>query len=160
MLCLENGLSVIAEPKPSRGSYSTWMGDDKPPAVRGQLEQMIDAALGQGCKDFDGFRAAMKAAGVEIKRGKHLAFKIPGGKRFVRCNSFGADYSETAIMERISGKRIVVPRAKAAAQSRPNLLIDIQAKMAEGKGKGYERWVKTFNLKEMAKRSSTCRKTS
>ena len=127
------------------------VGGDKPPTVRGQLEQIIDAALGQGCKDFDGFLAAMKVAGVEIKRGKHLAFKIPNGKRFVHCNSLGADYSETAIMERISGKRIVAPRTKAAVNSKPNLLIDIQAKMAEGKGKGYERWAKTFNLKEMAK---------
>lgn len=49
MLCLENGLSVIAEPKPSRVNYGTWMGDDKPPTVRGQLEQIIDTALGQGC---------------------------------------------------------------------------------------------------------------
>ncbi len=151
MLCLENGLSVIAEPKPSRGSYGTWMGDDKPPTVRGQLEQVIDTALGQGCKDFDSFLVAMKAAGVEVKRGKHLAFKIPNGKRFVRCDSLGADYSEAAIMERISGKRIVAPRAKAAVKSKPNLLVDIQSKMAEGKGKGYERWAKTFNLKEMAK---------
>ena len=93
----------------------------------------------------------MKVAGVEIKRGKHLAFKIPNGKRLVRCNSLGADYSETAIMERISGKRIVAPGTKAAVNSKPNLRIDIQAKMAEGKGKGYERWAKTFNLKEMAK---------
>jgi len=151
MLCLENGLSVIAEPKPSRGSYGTWLGEDKPSTVRGQLETLIDTALGQGCKDFDSFLSAMKAAGVEVKRGKHLAFKIPNGKRFVRCDSLGADYSEAAIMERISGKRIVVPRAKAAVKSKPNLLIDIQAKMAEGKGKGYERWAKTFNLKEMAK---------
>ena len=151
MLCLENGLSVIAEPKPSRGSYGTWLGEDKPPTVRDQLKGLIDTALGQGCKDFDGFLAAMKVAGVEIKRGKHLAFKIPNGKRFVRCNSLGADYSETAIMERISGKRIVAPRTKAEVNSKPNLLIDIQAKMAEGKGKGYERWAKTFNLKEMAK---------
>ena len=44
MLCLENGLSVIAEPKPSRGSYGTWLGEDKPPTVRGQLEQIIDTA--------------------------------------------------------------------------------------------------------------------
>ena len=29
MLCLENGLSVIAEPKPSRGSYGTWLGEGK-----------------------------------------------------------------------------------------------------------------------------------
>ena len=105
MLCLENGLSVIAEPKPSRGSYGTWLGE-KPPTVRQQLEQMIDAAL-TGCKDFDSFLAALKAAGVEVKRGKHLAFKIPGGKRFVRCDSLSEDYTEAAIVERISGKRIV-----------------------------------------------------
>ncbi len=43
------------------------------------------------------------------------------------------------------------PRAKAAVNSKPNPLIDIQVEMAEGKGKGYERRAKTFNLKEMAK---------
>ena len=53
LLCLENGLSVIKNPKPSRGSYGTWLGE-KPPTVRQQLEQMIDAAL-TGCKDFDSF---------------------------------------------------------------------------------------------------------
>ena len=151
MLCLENGLSVIVEPKPSRGSYGTWMGDDKPPTVRDQLEQMIDTALGHGCKDFDSFLADIKAMGVEVKRGKHLAFKIPHGKRFVRCDSLGADYSEAAIMERISGKRIVTPRAKAAARSKPNLLIDIQAKMQQANSPGFERWAKIFNLKEMTK---------
>ena len=78
---MQNGLSVIAEPKPSRGSYGAWLGEGKPPTVRGQLEQIIDTALGQGCKDFDSFLAAMKAAGAEVKRGKHLAFKIPNGKR-------------------------------------------------------------------------------
>ena len=28
--------------------------------------------------------------------------------------------------------------------------MDIQAKLAEGKGPGYERWAKIFNLKQMA----------
>ena len=151
MLCLENGLSVIVEPKPSRGSYGTWMGEDKPPTVRGQLECLIDTALGQGCKDFDSFLAAMKAAGAEVKRGKHLAFKIPNGKRFVRCDSLGDDYTEAAIMERISGKRIVAPKAKAAVKSKPNLLIDIQTKMQQANSPGFERWAKIFNLKEMAR---------
>ena len=151
MLCLENGLSVIAEPKPSRGSYGAWLGEGKPPTVRGQLEQIIDTALGQGCKDFDSFLAAMKAAGAEVKRGKHLAFKIPNGKRFVRCDSLGDDYTEAAIMERISGKRIVAPKAKAAVKSKPNLLIDIQTKMQQANSPGFERWAKIFNLKEMAR---------
>ena len=39
---------------------------------------------------------------------------------------------------------------KWLAEQRPSLLIDIQAKLAEGKGAGYERWAKVFNLKQMA----------
>ena len=151
MLCLENGLSVIAELKPSRGSYGTWLGEDKLPTVRGQVEGLIDTALGHGCKDFDSFLAAIKAAGVEVKQGKHLAFKIPNGKRFVRCDSLGDDYTEAAIMERISGKRIVALKARAAASSKPNMLIDIQAKMQQANSPGFEHWAKIFNLKEMAK---------
>ena len=108
---------------------------------------MIDTAL-TGCKDFDSFLAALKAAGVEVKRGKHLAFKIPGGKRFVRCSSLGEDYTEDAILERISGKRIIAPTEKHAA---PNLLIDIQAKLQQAHSPGFERWASVFNLKEMAK---------
>ena len=39
---------------------------------------------------------------------------------------------------------------KWLAEQRPSLLIDIQAKLSEGKGAGYERWAKVFNLKQMA----------
>lgn len=150
-LCLENGLSVIVEPKPSRGSYGTWLGEDKPPTIRGQLEALIDTALGHGCKDFDSFLAALKAEGVVVKRGKHLAFKIPNGKRFVRCDSLGDDYTEAAIMERIFGKRIVAPKAKTTVPTKPNMLIDIQARMQKINSPGFEHWAKIFNLKEMAR---------
>ena len=146
LLCWENGLSVIENPKPSRGSYSTWLGE-KPPTIRQQLERMIDAAL-VDCKSFNSFLAALKGLGLEVKRGKHLAFKIPGGKRFVRCDSLGEDYTETAIIERISGKRIV---AQKEEQPAPNLLLDIQTKLQQARSPGYERWASVFNLKEMAK---------
>ena len=82
---------------------------------------------------------------------KHLAFKIPSGKRFVRCDSLGEDYSEATIMERISGKRIVASKTKVAAPAKPNMLIDIHAKMRQANSPGFERWAKIFNLKEMAK---------
>lgn len=146
LLCWENGLSVIENPKPSRGSYGTWLGE-KPPTVREQLERMIDDAL-TNCKDFDSFLAALKTAGVEIKRGKHLAFTIPDGKKFIRCSSLGEDYTENAILERISGKRVVAPKQK---QAMPNLLIDVQAKLQQAHSPGFERWASVFNLKEMAK---------
>ena len=87
-------------------------------------------------------------AGVEVKQGKHLAFKISGGKRFVRCSSLDEDYTEDAILERISGKRIVAPKQKQAA---PNLLLDIQTKLQQVRSPGYERWASVFDLKEMAK---------
>ncbi|MDE7245723.1 MAG: relaxase/mobilization nuclease domain-containing protein [Oscillospiraceae bacterium] len=140
MLCLENGLSVIAEPKPSRGSYGTWLGEGKPPTVRGQLESLIDTALGQGCKDFDSFLDALKAEGVEVKQQKHLVFKIPGGKRFIRCDSLNEDYSETAILERISGKRIVTSKALRKKPVKPSMLIDIQARMQQAHSPGFEHW--------------------
>lgn len=85
---------------------------------------------------------------MEVKRGKHLAFKIPGGKKFFRCSSLGKGYTEDAILERISGKRIVIPKQKQAA---PNLLIDIQARLQQAHSPGFERWASMFNLKEMAK---------
>ena len=153
-LCLENGLSVIENPKPSRGCYGTWLGDKKALTVRGKLKQFIDAALTSGIKDFDGFLTAMRVAGVEVKCGKHLALKIPDGKRFVRCDSLGEDYTDDAIFERISGKRIVTFKQKtkgASASAKPNLLIDIQAKLQQANSPGFERWAKVYNIKEMAK---------
>ncbi len=42
---------------------------------------------------------------------------------------------------------------QTAVQSEPpkvNLLVDIQAKLQAGKGAGYARWAKVFNLKQMA----------
>lgn len=153
-LCLENGLSVIENSKPSRGCYGTWLGDKKPLTVRGKLKQFIDAALSSGIKDFDGFLTAMRVAGVEVKCGKHLALKIPDGKRFVRCDSLGVDYTDDAIFERISGKRTVIFKQEtkdASAPAKPNLLIDIQAKLQQANSPGFERWAKVYNLKEMAK---------
>ncbi len=43
-------------------SYGTWLGENKPPTVRDQLDGLIDTALGQGCKDFDSLLTAIKAA--------------------------------------------------------------------------------------------------
>ena len=39
---------------------------------------------------------------------------------------------------------------RAAGAPKVNLLVDIQAKLQAGKGAGYARWAKVFNLKQMA----------
>ena len=154
ILCLENGLSVIENPKPSKENYGTWLGDEKPTTVRGKLEEMIDTAIRSGCVDYDDFLETLRRANVEIKQGKHLAFRIPGAKRFIRCDSLGDDYSEKAIRERIDGKLTAKEKArkpKPKSKETPQMLIDIQSRMQQANSPGFERWAKSFNLKEMAK---------
>ncbi|MCD8127945.1 MAG: relaxase/mobilization nuclease domain-containing protein, partial [Clostridiales bacterium] len=155
ILCLENGLSVIKDPKPSRGSYGSWLGENKPPTNRQKLEQMIAAALTPDCKSYEDFLAAMRAAGVAVKTGKHLAFKIPEGKRFIRCDSLSEDYTEDAIWERLKGKRTVKQQQaqkplSTKEDTRPHSLIDIQARLTQANSPGFERWAKSYNLKEIA----------
>jgi len=154
-ICLEKGLSVIEKPKPSKGWNRTeYLGMEKLPSVRDKLRELIDTYLVQK-KDFDDFLAAMIAAGCKVKRGKHLAFKLPDGKKFIRCDSLGDDYTFEAIMERILGKRIVTPQSTiSSAPNKPknfNLLIDIQEKMQQGYGEGFRQWATLRNLKDAAK---------
>ena len=108
------------------------------------MERIIDDKISQS-KNYDEFLNELQAAGVEIKQGKNLALKLPGAKRFVRCNSLSDEYLEQAIKARLSGKK------QRQEQSKPNLLIDIQSKMQQANAPGYELWAKKFNLKEMVK---------
>jgi len=162
-LCVENGLSIIADPKPSRGHYGKWQGDSKPQTNREKLEHMINDAI-ENAKDYDGFIAAMIEAGCEVKQGAHLAFKIPGADRFARCKSLGEDYTEEAVRERLMGLRKVarsrtgdgVPDVTfvpfvITGRTKFSLLIDIQKKVQEGKGEAYEQWAKIYNLKQAAR---------
>ena len=68
-------------------------------------------------------------------------------------DKLGAGYSEAEIRAVLAGEKQHTPRKKSVVQPEPpkvNLLVDIQAKLAEGKGAGYARWAQSFNLKQMA----------
>lgn len=72
----------------------------------------------------------------------------------VRLRSLGEGYSKEEIQAVISGKNLHKSKggsAKAPAPKQFQMLIDIQAKMAEGKTVGYEKWAKKFNRKEAAR---------
>lgn len=152
VICMEHKLSVILNPKPSRGHYGKWLGEQKQPTFSEQLRQAIDATLNQKPKDFEQFLSLMENSRYEVKRGAHTAFKGAEQQRFIRLRSLGEGYSESELREVIEGKKLHMPHKTAAARSdkQINLLVDIQAKLQAGKGPGYERWAKTFNLKQMA----------
>ena len=88
-----------------------------------------------------------------LKQGQHLAFKASGQQKFTRLRSLGEGYSEDELRSAILGKTVHTPKVKRPYRKNPdkiNLLVDIQAKLQAGKGPGYERWAKVFNLKQMA----------
>ena len=153
-ICRENGYSVIEKPKARGQRYQEKAAAKRGRSYKEQLRLTIDRVL-PSCKDFEEFLAHMREEGYEIKhRGKSLEFLAPGQSRFTRSSRLGDDYTKEALRERITGTR---QGQKTAATKRRdpgrnvNLLVDIQAKMQAGKGKGYERWAKVFNLKEAAK---------
>jgi hypothetical protein len=152
-LCLENGLSIIELPKQGPSHYGKWLGDKKPLSWQEKLRQTIDAVMAQKPADFDAILKLMAENGYEVKQGQHLAFKANGQQKFTRLRSLGEGYSEDELRSVILGKTVHTPKAKVPNRKNPdkiNLLVDIQAKLQAGKGPGYERWAKVFNLKQMA----------
>lgn len=152
-LCLENGLSIVENPKASGTHYGKWLGDKKKLSFQDKLRLAIDAALAEKPKDYQAFLKLMQEAGYEYKDGKQPAFRGPGQKKFTRLRSLKDGYSQEDILSIIVGKKELSPARKNAKKiqaQRVNLLVDIQAKLAEGKGAGYARWAQGFNLKQMA----------
>ena len=151
-LCIQNGLSIIEQPKGRGKSYNKWLGNEAKTSQRDGLRAAIDAALERQPKDFEEVLTMLQTDGWEVKRGKRISLKGKGQERFKRLDSLGEDYSEAALRAIIAGEKEHHPREKKTVQPmrQVNLLVDIQAKLQAGKGAGYERWAKVFNLKQMA----------
>ena len=152
-LCLENGLSIVENPKPrSKGkfrNYGEWLaGRKRPLTYQDRLRAAIDTALAKRPADFPEFLSLMEQAGYEVKQRRGaVSFRAPGQERFTRLRSdtLGEGYGEADIKAALSGSR----QRPGQPRQRVSLAIDIQAKL-QGKGPGYERWAKVFNLKQMA----------
>ena len=149
-LCRSHGYSVIENPKPSAKKQKEMAAAQYGSSHKEQLRQTIDRVLPDS-RDYEDFLAKMRAEGYEVKEGKTLSFRAPG---WDRSSKLGSDYTREALRERFAVRGGGPAGAKKPFQRdgrKVNLLIDIQAKMAAGKGAGYEHWAKIFNLKEAAK---------
>lgn len=154
IVCLEHGLSIIT-PKPYRERQKR-TEYPKRPVLRDTVRADIDAALQKQPGSFAELLEFLKETGYEIKTGKQPSIRGKGQKRFIRFCSLGESYSVEALDAAITERKFSRnhPQKKRASQQRHDkkfgLLIDIQAKVTEGKGAGYARWAKVFNLKQMA----------
>ena len=158
-ICRAHGLSVIENPQKSTMRSGEAAAVRYGTSFKEQIRQTIDRVIPES-RDFEDFLSRMRSEGYEIKLGSNLAFRAPGQTRFTRSFRLGDAYTLDALRDRCGRQqghtgeaRTPIKTRKPAIRSgrKVNLLVDIQAKIAAGKGPGYERWAKIFNLKEAAK---------
>ena len=155
-LCVENGLSIIEKPQHTTLTYDKWLGDRAKQPQREKMRATIDEIMRQKPESFDALLSVLKEKGWEIKRGKRMSARAPGQVRFKRLDSLGEEYSEKVLRAALDEKLEWKPKERRKGQkpkiehTSVSLLVDVQAKLQQGKGGGYARWAKVFNAKQMA----------
>ena len=150
LICLEHQLSVI-EIKPYRERQKRTLYPPKE-SNRDRLCSVIDSILAEKPKDYEDFLQKLERQGYEVKRGKYTSVKGARQKRFIRFRTLGAGYSKEELKAVLAGEAEHRPRQKCPAPKQKfQMLVDIQAKLAEGKGTGFARWAKQHNLKEISR---------
>ena len=109
-LCREHHLSVVQNPQNKTVSYEKWEGDQSKLTSRDSLRITIDTALRMQPDGFDALMQLMEEAGCWIKRGAHVSIKPPGGERYIRLDSLGAEYSEAVLRKTLDGQHVHIPK--------------------------------------------------
>ena len=102
-ICIENGLSIVENPKPHGKSYNKWLGDQAKPSHRELLRVAIDNALSQSPADFEELLKLLQEYGCEVsKRGKSYRLKLSGWEKAARMDSLGEGYG----LDRFAGSSL------------------------------------------------------
>ena len=114
------------------------------------LRKQISSVLYRATS-FEGFSdRLMQQYGIAVKESRGQLSYLPAGRtKFIRAKHLGDKFDKAAVLATLQTNA----ERKPKVQSKPtNLakLIDIQSRMTEGKGIGYEHWAKKFNLKAMS----------
>ena len=139
---------------------------------KAKLRRTIRQALSQATS-FDEFSSLLLREGVTVKESRgRLSYLTPDRTKPITARKLGDDFDRAAVFAvleqnaaraaeaparspdppRTIKDRLQVARAEIAAPKQDGVqrLVDIEQKMAEGKGRGYERWATMHNLKQMA----------
>ena len=137
-----------------------------------KLRQTIRAAL-SAATSFEDFSSLLLREGVTVKESRgRLSYLTPDRTKPITARKLGDDFDRAAVLAvleqnaaRATEKAAAIPEyprhgktgiqpAKAPQtvpkQDGVQRLVDIEKKLAEGKGRGYERWATMHNLKQMA----------
>ena len=92
----------------------------------------------------------MQQYGIAVKESRGCLSYLPAGRtKFIRAKHLGDKFDKAAVLSTLQANTERKPKAQFK-QDTIGKLVDIQAKLKQGKGIGYERWAKKHNLKAMA----------
>ena len=140
-LDLANAALTAAGQQPRQKKFET---------VKDTLRKQISSVLYRTTSFEDFSDKLMQQYGIAVKESRGCLSYLPAGRtKFIRAKHLGDKFDKAAVLATLQANA----ERKPKVQSKPtNLakLIDIQAKLTEGKGVGYEHWAKKFNLKAMS----------
>ena len=139
---------------------------------KAKLRRTIRQALSQAAS-FDEFSSLLLREGVTVKESRgRLSYLTPDRTKPITARKLGDDFDKAAVLalltqnaHRAAEKPKAIPEyphtqkgrlqeektAKTApADNTLQRMVDREAKRAEGKGVGYDRWASLHNLKQMA----------
>ena len=114
------------------------------------LRKQISSVLYRATSFEDFSDRLMQQYGIAVKESRGQLSYLPSGRtKFIRAKHLGDKFEKELVLatlqENAERKRTVKP-----TPDRIGKLVNIQAKLKQGKGIGYERWAKKHNLKAMA----------
>ena len=139
---------------------------------KAKLRRTIRQALSQAAS-FDEFSSLLLREGVTVKESRgRLSYLTPDRTKPITARKLGDDFDKAAVLalltqnaHRAAEQTKAIPeyphtqkerlREEKAAKTTPadntlQRMVDREAKRAEGKGVGYDRWASLHNLKQMA----------
>ena len=137
----ENAVLAATGQQPKQKKFET---------VKDTLRKQISSVLyrATGFEEFSD--RLMQQYGITVKESRGCLSYLPSGRtKFIRAKHLGDNFDKEAVFATLNANAERKPKVQFK-QDTIGKLIDIQAKLAEGKGAGYERWAKKFNLKAMA----------
>ena len=140
-LDLANAALTAAGQPPQQKKFET---------VKDTLRKQISSVLYRTTSFEEFSDRLMQQYGITVKESRGQLSYLPAGRtKFIRAKHLGDKFEKELVLaslqENAERKRAVQPKL-----DRIGKLVDIQAKLKQGKGIGYERWAKKHNLKAMS----------
>ena len=137
----ENAALTVAGQQPRQKKFET---------VKDTLRRQISSVLYRVTSFEDFSDRLMQQYGITVKESRGQLSYLPAGRtKFIRAKHLGDKFEKGLVLATLqeNAERKCTVRPKP---DRIGKLVDIQAKLKQGKGIGYERWAKKHNLKAMA----------